>query len=238
MYLGAAAVASAVVSQAVVRLIHALGGYTLHAVTFTFEPASKWPSQVVSTWRGLLVLFGASYTGLAGHDRDVALLHLVGLALAAAGLILVTWRFFTTATLVDQVLAAAIAVNLVLYVVSNMPSLNAHEMAVVLPCAAALAGRMLVRPDAPAPAPGRRGTAAAAGGGGHGRRGRAGRIPRRAGPGGPPSGGARAEPPARDLAGRAPPDLRARRLLAEQHRRGGDRRPGQGPRADAVHHAA
>ena len=105
---------------------------------------------MVSTWRGLLVLFGASYTGLAGHDRDVALLHLVGLALAAAGLILVTWRFFTTATIVDQVLAAAIAVNLVLYVVSNMPSLNAHEMAVVLPCAAALAGRMLVRAEAPA----------------------------------------------------------------------------------------
>ena len=163
VYLGAAAVASAVVSQAVVRLIHALGGYTLHAVTFTFEPASKWPSQVVSTWRGLLVLFGASYTGLAGHDRDVALLHLVGLALAAAGLVLVTWRFFTTATLVDQVLAAAIAVNLVLYVVSNMPSLNAHEMAVVLPCAAALAGRMLVRAEAPGPAAGRpRHTAAVA----------------------------------------------------------------------------
>ena len=162
LYLAAAAVASAVASAAVVRLIHAAGGYTLHAVTFAFEPASKWPSQVVSTWRGLLVLFGASYTGLAGHDRDVALLHLVGLALAAAGLILAGWRFFSTATLVDQVLAAAIAVNLVLYVVSNMPSLNAHEMAVVLPCAAALAGRMLVRPDARAPAPGRRGTATAA----------------------------------------------------------------------------
>ena len=160
VYLGAAAVASAVVSQAMVRLIHALGGYALHAVTFTFEPASTWPSQVVSTWRGLLVLFGASYTGLAGHDRDVALLHLVGLALAAAGLILVTWRFFTTATLVDQVLAAAIAVNVVLYVVSNMPSLNAHEMAVVLPCAAALAGRMLVRAEAPA-ARRRRGAAVA-----------------------------------------------------------------------------
>ncbi len=162
VYLGAAAVASAVVSQAAVRLIHALGGYTLHAVTFTVEPASTWPSQVASTWRGLLVLFGAGYTGLAGHDRDVALLHLVGLALAAAGLILAGWRFFGTATIVDQVLAAAIAVNLVLYVVSNMPSLNAHEMAIVLPCAAALAGRMLVRPDAPAPAPGRRGTATTA----------------------------------------------------------------------------
>ncbi len=146
--LAAAAVGSAVASQLLVRLIHALGGYTLHAVTFTIEPAGKWPGQVVGTWRGLLVLFGASYTGLTGHDRDVALLHLAGLALVAVALVLLAWRFFTTATLVDQVLGAAIAVNVVLYVISNMPSLNPHEMAVVLPCGAALAGRMLVRPAA------------------------------------------------------------------------------------------
>jgi hypothetical protein len=146
--LTAAAAGSVIASQGLVRLIHALGGYTLHAVTFTIEPASKWPSQVVGTWRGLLVLFGASYTGLTGHDRDIALLHLAGLALVAAALVLLAWRFFTTATLVDQVLGAAIAVNVVLYVISNMPSLNPHEMAVVLPCGAALAGRMLVRPAA------------------------------------------------------------------------------------------
>ena len=139
---------SAVASQLLVRLIHALGGYTLHAVTFTIEPASKWPSQVAATWRGLLVLFGAGYTGLPGHDRDIALLHLAGLALVAVALVLLAWRFFTTATLVDQVLGAAIAVNVVLYVISNMPSLNPHEMAIVLPCGAALAGRMLVRPAA------------------------------------------------------------------------------------------
>jgi hypothetical protein len=144
--LGAAAVAAAVVAEGIVRLIHALGGYTLHAVTFTIEPASKWAGQVAGTWRGLLLLFGADYQGLPpGHDRDFALLHLAGVALVAVALILVAARFFTTATLVEQVLAVAIAVNVVLYVISNMPSLNPHEMAVVLPCGAALAGRMLVR---------------------------------------------------------------------------------------------
>ena len=144
--LGAAAVAAAVVSQGIVRLIHALGGYTLHAVTFTIEPASKWAGQVAGTWRGLLLLFGADYQGLPpGHDRDFAVAHLAGVALVAVALILVAARFFTTATLVEQVLAVAIAVNVVLYVISNMPSLNPHEMAVVLPCGAALAGRMLVR---------------------------------------------------------------------------------------------
>jgi len=144
--LGAAAVAAAVVSQGIVRLIHALGGYTLHAVTFTIEPVSKWAGQVAGTWRGLLLLFGADYQGLPpGHDRDFAMVHLAGVALVAVALILVAARFFTTATLVEQVLAVAIAVNVVLYVTSNMPSLNPHEMAVVLPCGAALAGRMLVR---------------------------------------------------------------------------------------------
>ena len=144
--LGAAAVAAAVVSQGIVRLIHALGGYTLHTVTFTIEPASKWAGQVAGTWRGLLLLFGADYQGLPpGHDRDFALLHLARVALVAVALILVAARFFTTATLVEQVLAVAIAVNVVLYVISNMPSLNPHEMAVVLSCGAALAGRMLVR---------------------------------------------------------------------------------------------
>jgi hypothetical protein len=145
VYLAAAAAGSAVASQLLVRLIHALGGYTLHAVTFTIEPAGKWAGQVAGTWRGLLLLFGADTRGLPpGYDRDVALLHLAGVALVALALVLAAW-IFTRATLVDQVLATAIAINVVLYVISNMPSLNAHEMAIVLPCGAALAGRMLVR---------------------------------------------------------------------------------------------
>ena len=74
-------------------LIHALGGYTLHAVTFTIEPAGKWAGQVDGTWRGLLLLFGADYQGLPpGHDRDFALLHLAGVALVAVTLILVAGR--------------------------------------------------------------------------------------------------------------------------------------------------
>ena len=245
--LAAAAVASAVVSQVLIRLIHALGGFTLHAVTFTIEPARTWASQLAATWRGLLVLFGASYQGLPpGPDRDIAFLHLAGLALVALALILLAWRLATQATLVEQVLGAAIAINVVLYVISNMPSLNPHEMAVVLPCGAALAGRMLVRAaprDAPAGRSCRRGTRrhehdGGPGRAGHRRRARAGRVPGRPGPGGPPPGRPRAEHPARVLARRAPPDLRARRLLGKQHRHGGFRQPGQGPRADAVHHAA
>jgi hypothetical protein len=85
------------------------------------------------------------------------------LALVALALILLAWRFVTQATLVEQVLGAAIAINVVLYVISNMPSLNPHERAVVLPCGAALAGRMLVR-AAPQDAPARPRAAAERGG--------------------------------------------------------------------------
>ncbi|HWG15229.1 MAG TPA: hypothetical protein VG268_18325, partial [Streptosporangiaceae bacterium] len=53
-------------------------------------------------------------------------------------------RFFTRLSLVDQVLAVAIVANVVAYLVSNLATLNAHEMAVVLPAGAALTGRMLV----------------------------------------------------------------------------------------------
>jgi hypothetical protein len=153
-----AAAGSAVASQVLVRLMHALGGYTLHAVTFTIEPVSKWAGQAAGTWHGLLLLFGAEARP-PGPGRDVALLHLAGVTLVALALVLAGWRFRTRATLVDQVLATAIAVNVVLYVISNMPSLNAHEMAIVLPCGAALAGRMLVQLTGPAgPAAGDRRT--------------------------------------------------------------------------------
>jgi hypothetical protein len=141
--LGAAAVASAGLSVAAVRLIHVLGGYSEHAVTFRIEPPGQWASDLKATWHGILVLFGADYT-VPGHARDLALLHLAGVALVAAALIVAAWRF-RRVPLIDQVLAVAIVVNVALYLASNMPSLNPHELAVVLPFGAALAGRMLVR---------------------------------------------------------------------------------------------
>jgi hypothetical protein len=142
--LAGAALAAAGVSSAAVKLIRALGGYVLHAVTFQIEPVHQWFGNITATWNGVLLLFGADYAGTRpGSVRDFALLHLVGVALVGVALLLVALRFFTRVSLTDQVLAVAIVVNVVLYLISNMPSLNPHELAVILPCGAALAGRML-----------------------------------------------------------------------------------------------
>jgi len=143
--LGVAAVASVGLSSLAVKVVHALGGYTLHAVTFNIEPIGKWAGNLPATWYGFILLFGGDYNGLKPSvSLGLAFLHLVGVALVILSLILALRRFFTRATLIDQVLAVAILANLVLYLISNMPSLNPHELAVVLPFGAALAGRMLV----------------------------------------------------------------------------------------------
>jgi hypothetical protein len=124
----------------------AAGGYYLHHVPFSLAPAAAWPSHLRVTAQGVLALFGASFTGLHfGAAVVFAILHLVGLAMVAWALWLVAWTFAGSAGLVNQVLAVAIVINLVVYVPSTLASgvLNAREFAVILPFGAALAGRML-----------------------------------------------------------------------------------------------
>jgi len=69
----------------------------------------------------------------------------VGWALA-----LVACRFFRV-SLADQVLAAAIVLNVVLYLLTNAAAEAAHEVAIIVPFSAALAARVLV-PAVTAPA--------------------------------------------------------------------------------------
>ncbi len=140
--LAGAALAAAGLSWAVVKLIRANGGYGMAAVTFHIEPVGQWAGNLTATWQGVLLLFGADYSAPGG--RGFAYLHLAGVALVVVALLLAFWRFFTRLSLVDQVLAVAIVANVVAYLVSNLATLNAHEMAVILPAGAALAGRMLV----------------------------------------------------------------------------------------------
>ena len=68
---------------------------------------------------------------------------MVSLALVGLALLLVAWRFFAGAALVDQVLAVAIVLNIALFVTTGAGSQGPHEIAVVAPFGAALAARML-----------------------------------------------------------------------------------------------
>ncbi|HUK72692.1 MAG TPA: hypothetical protein VLW50_28685 [Streptosporangiaceae bacterium] len=154
--LAGAALVSVAVSSIVARLIRDEGGYLLHSVPLGIVGAAQLPVRAGITVEGLLALFGAGFNGLyPGAGLTFALPHGVGLVLAAlhlAGVALVAWalwlvarRFVAGASLVDQVLAVAVAANVAVYLPSAFATgvLNAREMAVVLPFGAALAGRTL-----------------------------------------------------------------------------------------------
>jgi hypothetical protein len=136
-----AAGAAAGLSWVVDRVLRALGGYILNPIPFTFT-FGRIGTDLHSLW-AVPEIFGADYRGLAGGPYYTALLHLVGLALVVAAVLLAAWRFFSGIALVDQVLAVAIVANIALFAVTTAGSEGPHEIAVVAPFGAALAARML-----------------------------------------------------------------------------------------------
>jgi len=80
-----------------------------------------------------------------GVAAVIAVVHLAGLALAVWGVGRAFRRFFSTDDLIVPVMAAAIAINLVAYIVSVVPVtwFDTREIVVVLPFGAVLAGRLL-----------------------------------------------------------------------------------------------
>ena len=153
--LAIAALAAAGVSWLAQQAIHAAGGYTLHPVPFRLVAPAALGVHAATAGDSLLALFGANFGGLHSSvsigpvsigpvSVAFAVLHLVGLALAAWALGR-TLRRFASRELIDQVLAAAIVVNLAMYLFSTFSSgvLNGREIALVLPFGAALAARSL-----------------------------------------------------------------------------------------------
>jgi hypothetical protein len=148
--------AAALVSVPVAH--HALSAITMHGGLLgqplpgsTFAPLSALPHQLRVMGLCLLILFGADPVGQSGASLALVLLHLAGLILAGLGLIAGIWLFFgradragrgdrVTQMLVAATLATLAAGWLGTHVTSGF---SAHEIAVVLPLAAALAGRTL-----------------------------------------------------------------------------------------------
>ncbi|HEY0719085.1 MAG TPA: hypothetical protein VGD68_15840 [Streptosporangiaceae bacterium] len=156
--LAGAALAAGGIWAGVASAVKALGGYTVHQVPFHFVTWSALGAHARTTGLSLLALFGASFGGAApGAGVLFPALHVAGLLVVTVALAVNLARF-SGRSLTDQVLAVAVVVNLVIYLVSSFSSgvLNAREIAVVLPFGAALAGRTfgswLAR--APWPAPG------------------------------------------------------------------------------------
>jgi hypothetical protein len=142
LLLGAASVAAAGLAWIANNVLSALGGYTVNRLPFYLTPWSdlhyNWPAG----WK-VLEVFGANYTGLSGIPLVLAFLHMASVALVVCALARVAWRFFTV-SLVDEILAVGIVLNIVLYLLTNASDEAAHEVAIIVPFGAALAARVLV----------------------------------------------------------------------------------------------
>ncbi len=146
--LGAATVAATGLAWVANNLISAAGGYTVNRLGFYLTPWHYLHNNWQAGWK-LLTIFGANYTGLGGIWLALAFLHMVSVLLVGWALVRAFRRFFAV-SLVDQVLAVAIVLNVVLYLLTNASDQAAHEVAVIVPFGAALAARVLVRPVRPA----------------------------------------------------------------------------------------
>jgi hypothetical protein len=152
----AAAALSAGLASLATRVIRSHGGFDVPPVRDTLlVPFASVPANARTLWQSLVLLFGANNPGtphqpflLARHEPLVLMadLHVIGLVLAVAGLaagIVACVR--GRADRVTFVLVAAIGVLLAAGVFTQlMRSLaNAHEVAILAPLGAALAGRTL-----------------------------------------------------------------------------------------------
>ena len=144
--LAAAAIASVGVSDVIVKIIRHLGGYMSAPLNTTFAPSAEWPAHIALAAEGVLGLYGADIAGRSvGFFAAIALIHLVGLALAVWAVGRAVRGFFACDDLITQVLTVAIGVNLAAYVFSVLPNTfwDNREIANVLPFGAVLAGRLL-----------------------------------------------------------------------------------------------
>jgi hypothetical protein len=146
--LAASAIASVGAADAVVKLISSLGGYAVLPVNTTLAPSAAWPAHVTMVADGVLRLFGAAfYVGPVGLATGLSIIHLVGVALALWAIGCVIRRFFAWDDLIEQILTVAIVVQVTAYALSTLPyaDYQEHEIAIVLPFGAVLAGRVLAK---------------------------------------------------------------------------------------------
>jgi hypothetical protein len=143
----ALAAAASVPLASVVRavMLH-FGAYQMVAPKTVISPPQQWPHNAALAWHALRVLFGAEVgSGSPALARNAGYIFGIACLLAAAaGFARVVWTW-RTASRAEQLLCAAIVINLSAYVISTMPiPSNSYEVVAVLPCGAVLAARACV----------------------------------------------------------------------------------------------
>ena len=212
-----AAGASAVIASEVVKQIGAHGGYYVLPVKNSLAPITEMSSHAWLAVESVFGLYGADFFGMTspGLDGAIALLHLVGLALAVAGLWVVLRHFFRCGTASPRCSPSGSS--------STWPptcsALCPPRTGALVRWPGCCRRRRAGGPDARPPPHGRPADA----GPGRG----AGLLPGGARLHGRPAVPPRHDPGPGRLARRAPPDLRPEQLRHRQHHHAGQRRQGQ-----------
>ena len=132
----------------VVSVINHLGGYTGLPLPAKLAALGDIPAHFMVTVQGILILYGASFTGLSpGVQVAFAVVHLAGVALALWA-VCRAFRRFMSADLIVPVMATGIVINLAAYMFSILPAtwFDTREIPSVLSFGAVLAGRLLAGP--------------------------------------------------------------------------------------------
>jgi hypothetical protein len=145
---GAAAVAAGL-GLLIPKLIVRLGGYQFWRFQTHTMPLSKLPRDAWNTIRAVLQFFGADvFSAHPGLETVLVAVHLAGVLLALAGLVIAVARFFREDGILIPALAVAIVVQLGVFGVSihSQNLASTREIVGVLPFGAVLAGRLLAGP--------------------------------------------------------------------------------------------
>jgi hypothetical protein len=147
--LAAGAVVSYVVTRRLVQAISNAGGFYLHPIPngggkIQISNLDLLGDQVRSLGQNLMYLFGANFWLRPQPLTAYAYLHLAGIAVALLGLLVAIGKW-PRADRVTRTLILAVLIVLAAGAVSPLstPISGAHEIAIVLPLSAALAGRCL-----------------------------------------------------------------------------------------------
>jgi hypothetical protein len=129
-------------------MLRRLGGFDLRPLPHQLlAPLSDVPANTRTMGQTLLLLFGANTPPRSHQELElIARFHLIGLVLALLGfaVAVVTFFFSRTDRVTQIIVAATVAVVVAGIFGTELPSLaHAHEVAILLPFGAVLAGRML-----------------------------------------------------------------------------------------------
>lgn len=143
----AAAAGSAGAARLAEALLRSAGGFSQSPLVYgLLSPFSQIPANARRVGQAIMLLFGTNTPAGSHYPEIIAWYHLIGLALAALGFAVAIITFLSSrADRSTQIIAVATVATLASGIFGTvLPSpANAHDVALLLPFGAVLAGRML-----------------------------------------------------------------------------------------------